>query len=734
MSFHKHLKRGLVFAALVLLVPTAATYAQQTNRPESSERTDEVIRINTALVQTEVMVFDRKGRFVADLKPDQFELNLNGTKQPVSFFERVTAGSALEAMQLSAARGSVSDKAELHRTNVAPTERGRMIFFFLDDVHLSPASLARAREALQKFVDDQMNPNDQVAIVSTSGQIGFLQQLTDNPVVLHAAIARLNYKMNPEAYTGKTQISEYMASQVLDYGNRELYAYLLESIKVEQQMGPGSRHGDHGLAASYSAAPYLRNRLRQVNAQGRLTTEDTLGGLESLMQSSAALPGRKVVFFLSDGFIINERKAGQLETLHRVTQAAARAGVIVYTMDLRGPAMSLGSAVDASTNNYADASARRAGMAFGEINAMQEPLKLIADETGGRAIFNSNSIGDGIRQAIAETSDYYLLAWRADSAEPLQGKPRLEVTIKDRPELQVRFRSNYTPATVTPAQSTANNTEKKNVVATSADAELLTARDAAYPKKALPVSLAVGYVNSPATGTLLKASMQIERQFLSSDENGGAKKAEVDVLGVAVDDRGQFSSFKQVLTVVPDPGSQQHAVTWNQQLQLKPGLYQVRVAVRERSSGRMGSAMEWIEIPNTSAGNFALSSLFLGERTERNESAKTAATGAHSITVDVDHRFSRASVLRFQTYVYNASRANASPDVWIQAQVFRNRRQVIGSAPDKVPLTTPDVARLPYWSEIPLDSLPAGKYVLLVSATDKTQNRTSSQRIKFSVE
>src|SRR6185436_3196315 len=155
-----------------------ATYAQQTNRPDSSDRIDEVIRINTSLVQTEVMVFDRKGRFVADLKPEQFELNLNGTKQPVSFFERVTAGSALEAMQLSAARGSVSEQAELRKTNVAPTERGRMLFFFLDDVHLSPASLTRAREALQKFVDEQMNPNDQVAIVSTSGQIGFLQQLT----------------------------------------------------------------------------------------------------------------------------------------------------------------------------------------------------------------------------------------------------------------------------------------------------------------------------------------------------------------------------------------------------------------------------------------------------------------------------------------------------------------------------------------------------------------------------
>jgi VWFA-related protein len=579
-----------------------------------------------------------------------------------------------------------------------------------------------------------MNPNDQVAIVSTSGQIGFLQQLTDNPVVLHAAIARLNYKMNPEAYTGKTQISEYMASQVLDSGNRELYAYLLESIKIEQQMGPGNRHGDHGLAASYSAAPYLRNRLRQVNAQGRMTTADTLSTLQSLMESSADLPGRKVVFFLSDGFIVNERKAGALEALQRVTQAATRAGVIVYTMDLRGPAMNLGSATDASTNNYADASARRAGLAFGEINATQEPLKLIADETGGRAIFNSNSIGDGILQAIGETSDYYLLAWRPDSTEPPEVKSRVQITIKDRPELNVRFRNNFlAPAnTTTTAKSAVVETKEKTIAAMTPEAQLAATMGATYPKKELPVSLAVGYVNSGDGHAVMKASMQIARQYLTMGTDNAAK-TEVDVIGVAVDERGQFTSFKQVLSVVREVNAISPAVTWNQQLSLKPGLYQVRVAVRERSTGRMGSAMQWIEIPDPASGSFGLSSLFLGERTGSDQEASHSRSGPQAITVDVDHRFARASVLRFQTYVYNALRADKGPDVWVEGQVFRNRRQVMSLAPDRVPLTN-DIARLPYWSEIPLDGLPSGDYVLLVSATDRIGNRKTSQRIRFTVE
>ena len=734
MHSYKAFPRVLLASTLFYLIGfAAAVCAQQANPVRTADRTDEVIRIKTELVQTEVMVFDRQGRFVDGLKPEQFELNLSGARQPISFFERITAGSSLEAAQLSAAHGNTA-LPTIPKTIVSgATDRGRVIFFFVDDAHLGPPSLARAREALKKFVDDQLNPYDQVAIVSASGQIGFLQQLTDNPVVLHAAIARLNYQMTSELYTGNTQISEYMASQVLDSGNRELYAYLLESTKIEQQMGPGSRHGDHQLAASYSAAPHLRNRLRQISGLGRMTTEGTLKALESLMLSSSALPGRKVVFFLSDGFILNERKGGALELLHRVTRAAARSGVVVYTMDLRGSLTGLGSAADASTNVYADSSARRAGLALGEMTATQESLQLIADQTGGRAIFNAKSIGEGILQAMRETADYYLLAWRPDSQELRETKLRLRVTIRDRPDLKVRLRNSfYSPPTEPIVKSNKAEAEKTNSPNPS-EVELVATLGTLYPQKLLPVSLAVGYLNSRDAGLVLNLSMQIDRQALNLNAEDGAGKAEVDVLGAALDDRGQFASFKQLLTVVPDPAPNQHTVTWNQQLQLKPGLYQVRVAVRERSTGRMGSALQWIEIPDTAAGRFGLSSLFLGERKDEPGPAKSSSAGAKSITVDVDHRFASASVLRFQTYVYNAVRTNKGPDVWVQAQVLRNRRPVMSIAPVQVPSTT-DAARLPYWAEIPLNSLPSGEYVLLVSATDRIGDRSASQRIKFAVD
>ena len=104
--------------------------------------------------------------------------------------------------------------------------------------------------------------------------------------------------------------------------------------------------------------------------------------------------------------------------------------------------------------------------------------------------------------------------------------------------------------------------------------------------------------------------------------------------------------------------------------------------------------------------------------------------------MDVDHRFSRASVLRFQTYVYNAARAvggGEGRDVQIQAQVLRGQTPLVTTQPLKVPVTS-DPARMPFWSELSLAELPPGRYVLQVTATDRAANRTAVERIGFSVE
>jgi VWFA-related protein len=268
--------RGLLLSmsCLVLLAPQA--FGQQT----PSKQSDDVLRITTELVQTDVTVFDRRGHFVDGLKPQDFVLSLDGQTRKVAIFERVTSGSAREAAQLRAAGSS----SMIQDRNPAPAEArsvGRKIFFYVDDLHLSPESLSRARKTLLTFIDSRMDPTDRVAIVSSSGQIGFLQQLTDNPTVLRTAVARLNYKRNLESYAGNTRISEYMANRVENGGDRRLFAYLMESVKLEYGMSLGSLRGDHGNASGLSAYAILKSRIGQINAKSRMDATQTIAVLQS---------------------------------------------------------------------------------------------------------------------------------------------------------------------------------------------------------------------------------------------------------------------------------------------------------------------------------------------------------------------------------------------------------------------------------------------------------------------
>jgi len=97
----------LLIALLGCLAVFAQTFGQETSplKPQAPQQPDEVIRIFTDLVQTDVMVFDKEGRFVNGLKREDFALRVDGRPQPVEFFDRVSAGSASEEAQLAAARG-----------------------------------------------------------------------------------------------------------------------------------------------------------------------------------------------------------------------------------------------------------------------------------------------------------------------------------------------------------------------------------------------------------------------------------------------------------------------------------------------------------------------------------------------------------------------------------------------------------------------------------------------------
>jgi len=556
----------------------------QTQSPSPQHPTDDVIRVNTELVQTDVTVLDKRGRVVAGLKPEQFELRVDAKPQSLAFFEQVATGSAEEEKQLAAVRSwNVAPLAKSAGGAGSESNRGRLIFFFVDDVHLAGESLIRARTVLINFVENRMAGNDRVAIVSTSGQIGFLQQLTDNKAVLREAISRLNARYNPETTASHVPISEVDANLIASGGDRGLFGYLVAATMKELNM------------SVISAVNIVKNRVSQINAQSKLAEIETLSRLESLMRSTTPLAGRKLLFFISDGFVVDTRRSSGSDVMRRVANEAARVGVVIYTLDTRSSFAITG--VDASNNGFPD-SPRTSGRSLAENKTPQEPMETLAEETGGRSYLNANALDDGVSQALAESSVYYLLAWRPDTENQRAGKSRIDVIVKGRPDLRVRMRRHSVDFKLNQTAKMIKPEGAKPLTSTPED-DLRMVLGSLYPRRDLPTSVSVSFLNTADKGTVLNVLMQIDTEMLSFEGLDGKQQAVVDVLGVALDDRGQFSSFKQKLEIPREAALAKGGrfVKWSQSLPLPPGLYQVRVAVRDRQSGRTGSAIGWIEIP-----------------------------------------------------------------------------------------------------------------------------------------
>jgi VWFA-related protein len=711
-----------------LLTAGPIGFAQDSQRPKP-QTPEDVVRVFTELVQTDVMVFDKQGRFIKDLTRDNFELKIDGQVRPIEFFEQINSGSGNEEIQLAAARGSTIGGP--NPAKVVPLDRGRIVFFFVDDFHLDAGGFAACKKVISDFVDKDMGQNDQVAIASASGQVGFLQQLTSDRNVLHAAVKRLTPRLYSVLDSDRPVMTEYEA-MLIDNNDIELLNYFVdETIRL---MG---RETGREMAASI-----VKGRAQAMLSQGAVLNTNTLSGLESLVRNAKDLPGRKVLFVLSNGFLIHNRRGDATTRLQRITAGAAKTGVVIYSIDSRG--LSTGQ-TDISLDRSPDLYGRLARSTHGELSATQDGLNALARDTGGRPSFNTNDFRPGIAGALKETAVYYLLAWKPDTNTQKGGRFRnIQISVVGRPELTVRVRKGFfdvdpTPPPVTTAELKKPLTpqeQEKNVLT-----KLQKAIVAPYPQTALPLTLGVNYYDTAENGPVASASLQIPGEFLLFGPRDGKTQAVVDVSGVFYDDKG-FAKANFLERIVTTFRSEEEAVgyrgdiTYNYLAKLSPGLYQVRVAARDDKSGRTGSTNSWITIPDLSDRKLSLSSLLLGERTKAMIRNVSSPVDIGSVRLSPSHRFRSDSTLRLLVFAYNTTLAATEPkaDLAVQVQVIRDDQPVL-TTPLRVIGTEnlPDMARIPYAAEIPLTDFRPGRYLLQVTIIDRTSKQSATRDTHFDI-
>ena len=271
-----------------------------------------------------------------------------------------------------------------------------------------------------------------------------------------------------------------------------------------------------------------------------------------------------------------------------------------------------------------------------------------------------------------------------------------------------------------------------NHAATTPETELRDALADYYPNRGLRTLLSLAYLNTPKNEMLLTSSFQVVTNAQSYGENGKLP-ATLRIAGVILNDKGKIAgSFRNQLKINPVDGLADAAIIYNDHTLLAPGIYQVRAAVRDERTGRLGSALQWVVIPDLSTHHLTTSSVLLGAQVIEN---KAPANDTAQVQFSVDHSFSRSARLGYWIFVYNAKiGAAGAPDLTIHSEVVKEGRVVLnGPARRITSMTIDDRARIPFGEALALESLPPGKYELRVTISDGLAGTNTTQEIDFDV-
>jgi VWFA-related protein len=702
---------------------------------------EQVVRINTNLIQIDVTVTDKSGKVVTGLKPEDFELYENGELQKITNFTFVSkmAGGATVAGVGDA--GSANAPTSNGNVPLKRSEVRRTIALVVDDLNLSFAGIYYTRKALEKFVDEQMQPDDLAAVIRTGGGVGALQQFTSDKHLLKAAIA--NIRWNPFSATEAlssvdqtdTEVSEKFAreSDQLLLGKQNTVVHPHDNIDAIQK---ASRDSAKNAAAAAKA----------------IYAQSSIGTLRYIISGMTKLPGRKAMMLFSDGINIGDtmnnksRAPAIFDFMQEITDAANRSSVVIYTFDTRGMQSTLAYA--ASDNSYEIIDGHRTQKLKErdrDFRDSQDGLVYLADQTGGKALLNSNDLDGGIKRALDEQAGYYLLGYvpDADTFDASKRKfNKFEVKLKQ-PGLKVSYRSGFF------------SSDPSNGIRPQLNAEKQINDSLMSPFAQNDISLNINalYANDPTQGPYIRSFLHIDARGLKfSDAADNWKTAAFEVAAVAFGNNGLPVDHIETNYTIKAKGPTLDTILSNGFVYVlmlpikKAGFYQYRVALRDSSTGKIGSASQVVEVPDLSKQRLTMSSLAVEDVslntwqliTQGKVGTSNGQTQLKSTLLydTVLKEFRPGTVLRYGFEVYNA-KVDGSKNVHLetQAKITQNDRLIIKGNLNKFDTTDPSSAANPRVSGAMMlrDDLKPGEYVLELTVTDIVSKQATKQLFPFSI-
>jgi len=723
--------KKLVALKLITLIALCHAGAQTPQKPQSEIAPEDIIRITTNLVQTDAVVTDKNDQIIGDLKLEDFELYDNGKKQDIKFLEFIASANKRVEGEAPALKN-----VDIPSAGLSAADLKRVVAFVIDDLTISSDDLARVRDLLRNFINNQMQQGDLVAIVRVLGNTDLLGQYSSDKQMLLRAIDALTPRSHP------------FSTSVPNFGS-------VDTTPSADDSGTNTEAVSNSLDAE-SQTDTVNKGFRTLIPLA--TTNSVILGLKSI-------PGRKSVVLISGGLPLYEsneqgtvidRSTGESlsvqeirpiygdtsSLIQTIVDNAGRAGVVVNTMDVRGlqPRPGVRGFQDTEAKSGLGMTVGSASVGGGGANpgfgrtpdmaliagtdslAGAEGLRAIANATGGVASINTNNFAAGLDKILNRAAGYYLLGYT--STEKFDAKfHKISIKVK-RDGAHVYSRAGYYAREEVAA--TGANTKEEAVI-----------RAATSPlvRRELGVSSFVQHKFTAESKAEVDIHIFIDPKTLTFTQAGGRYKDSFDLVVFVFDSTGKArGGFSETVNTNLTPEEYKRALATglsdSGHTELPSGNFQLRVVVRESETGRIGTAYRYLEVPNLAKRQLTMSSLFI-YGIDPSQQGTAAITPLQAL-----RQVSRKNELRYAAVVYNPKMDGNKPQAQTQVIISQGSK-VLYQEPEK-PLSgtvSGNGDQVINVGQLGLSKVNPGRYVLtmIVSDAGDKKVRRISRSIDFNV-
>jgi VWFA-related protein len=557
--------------------PAAATAASQENKTTEVETRDTPatfkVRVNLVLVR--VVVRDQVGKVVENLHREDFALTDDRKPQVISFFNVETPVSHSIPVTASSSNAAAEAGAPVAPTPAMPQ---RFVGILYDDVHIDMTDAVNVRVATANLLGS-LAATDRVAIFTTSGQK--TQDFTSDRELLRQALLGIV----PRSMTGRAgggacpDISYYQADLIVNKNDQQALAVAVDET-VDCMFG-----GDQTKIAM--ARPIAASAAQTSLNQGDTDTEYAYRHMEDAMRRIAAMPGQRVLVFVSPGFIMSKL----LTEASGVIDRATRANIVIDTIDARGlytPDV-MGDIADPARGSYRVQGPKALYRTEAQ-SAQSYILGDFAAGTGGTYFHNRNDLDEGFRQAVAAPPVSYVLGFSPQNLKLNGAYHTLKVTMTAKQKYNVQARKGYFAPSK--AQDPAE-TAKQEIQ------EAIFSQDEIHD---IPVELQTQFFKTDQSQVKLSVIAHLDLKSVKFRKADGRNRDDVTLATAIFDENGNFiTGGEKIVEMRLMDGTLerlgQRGINVKSSFDVKPGSYLVRLVVRDAEGEQMAARNGAVVIP-----------------------------------------------------------------------------------------------------------------------------------------